>query len=804
MPPTRAVCLVVASLLTACGGADGAGSDTSNAADTSAPADASDVDISEDDGATTESTTPDADAAGDSTAPDADVATDTVEDAATVDTATPAAAWPALPGSSPCPLDAGAPLLDAALEAVGLDHDSLGWTDADLRRSTGYYLGGVLDDAFLLPWQRATLWSGARAGCTASAIAERLDTALTSPHPISTAIRLAAELLAREGDGGPTPDVAASTLAEALSLACAAAGRQCAPDTSAVAPELAEALLPVVLAIADGLAARRIMVADAPPLPGTTWVASGGIGTMAFASYPALVDQAVRDHLLGATTRPALNLAAARIAWAIETVDWSRLRDRADIDAVAIPTPIGWLRVGGASADTYPADLGETFLLVDLGGDDHYENEVGANTASSFGVNVALDLAGADDYGYVETPTPQDDPALLPADPAGRYVGDASYGPLSLSRAARQGAGRHGVGMLFDLGRGNDHYRSLTMSQGYAHLGVGVLYDDGGDDIYESEQASQGAAGYGIGLLVDAGGDDRYRVATNGQGAGAPAGAGLLWDGAGDDDYRCDPGTEESETLPLFFSPQMPGTANNSSSQGAGTGIRWDEQGVFLSGGLGVLRDVAGDDHYRCGVFCEGSGFWQGVGLLADGAGADTYDGLYYADGGAAHYAIGVVLDAGPGDDAVGMTFTPRYVQVGAGHDFSLGLFWNEAGDDQYRVGGLSLGAGNCNGIGLFVDEDGADAYAIGPSSTGYASLGECAGDATRPLAPTVGLFVDAGGADDYGVVADPPDATTPSDGRAWRRSQGGVATELGVGLDGDGASGLLGLGRVSPPPARR
>ena len=48
--------------------------------------------------------------------------------------------------------------------------------------------------------------------------------------------------------------------------------------------------------------------------------------------------------------------------------------------------------------------------------------------------------------------------------------------------------GRAAVGVRgIDLGEGDDSYASLRMSQGWGHLGVGVLYDDGGIDVYQGE-----------------------------------------------------------------------------------------------------------------------------------------------------------------------------------------------------------------------------------------------------------------------------------------------------------------------------
>ena len=764
----------------ACGGGAGAGVDRDTAQDAIVPTD-------------TEMPVDTAVPIADTAAPagdTADAATQVGEDADASEVIAPSPEWTPLPPVAACVRDAGAPLLDAALEPLGLTADGLVYDAEQLSHSTKYWVGGLLDDAFLLSWQRPTLWAPTHASCFAEAAAGRVDAIIAGPHPVSGLIRHAAALAERWEDGPPLPpDLTAVDLASAVAIACTAAGESCAPPPSGLPDDLDHALVPVVLAIADGLAARRAMAQGAPAITGG-WVRSGGLGSSIFAPYGALEDPAVRAYLVGDEGRPALNLAAARIARALEAVDWSAFRDREDVAATEIPTPVGWLRIGGAGADTWPADLGETWLLVDVGGDDTYLFDVGATTEPSRGVNIGVDLGGDDVYTYPEATSSDETQPLLPADADGRYAGDASYGPVTLSNHARQGAGRQGVGMLFDLGAGDDTYRSLSESQGYAHLGVGVLYDDGGADTYASEQASQGDAAYGIGLLVDRGdGADDYRLFSHGQGAGEPLGVGVLFDEGGDDTYLAEVGSAELQTV-LYFSPQMPGAANNSAAQGAGLGIRWDDRDVFLSGGLGILRDAGGDDRYTCGLFCQGAGFWQGTGVLSDAAGADHYDGLWYVQGGAAHYAIGMLLDGGPGDDGFNETLTPAHVQLGCGHDFSLGLLVNEAGDDRYRFASLALGAGNCNGIRLFVDNAGADSYTTtSKASAGYASLGECASDADRPLARTVGVLLDAGGADSWSYPAD--EVSTPADDTRWGRSQNGVGTELGVGLDGTGETGL-------------
>ena len=96
--------------------------------------------------------------------------------------------------------------------------------------------------------------------------------------------------------------------------------------------------------------------------------------------------------------------------------------------------------------------------------------------------------------------------------------------------------------MLLDLGAEGDSYQSLTVSQGFASMGVGVLYDAAGDDTYAAEAGVQGSAMFGIGALIDGGGKDTYSAFTLAQGFGGAQGAGALVDVSGDDTYYCDPG----------------------------------------------------------------------------------------------------------------------------------------------------------------------------------------------------------------------------------------------------------------------
>jgi hypothetical protein len=327
------------------------------------------------------------------------------------------------------------------------------------------------------------------------------------------------------------------------------------------------------------------------------------------------------------------------------------------------------------------------------------------------------------------------------------------------------------------------------MSQGYGHLGVGVLHDDGGDDSYSCEAACQGAGQWGVGILSDAAGNDSYDSIAFSMGFGYVHGIGFLVDAAGDDRYDCDHGHPDyGGTAGVYPSAQMPTTSNSSFCQGAGFGSRNNA----LSGGLGLLRDRRGDDSYSAGVFAQGTGYWQGTGVLADGEGSDSYDAFWYVQGGAAHYALGMLVDDGPGDDGFNQQRTPVAVQMGSGHDFSTGVLINEEGNDSYLFGSLAMGSSNCNAIGLVVDNGGDDTYS---SSSSYGwGLGNLSGECidSRPESRSMGIMIDAGGQDIY----DAPDSVDggfvrPANDSLWGYSHHGSPYEHGGGADGGSGAGV-------------
>jgi len=425
-------------------------------------------------------------------------------------------------------------------------------------------------------------------------------------------------------------------------------------------------------------------------------------------------------------------------------------------------------------------------------------------------VTVFIDVGGSDQYRYYEYPGSKDLPGRMPSDADGRNSG---FSQVSLSKAARQGSGLLGAGMLFDLGPEGDTYRSLIRSQGVGVLGVGVLFDAGGDDDYRCEGTCQGAAGFGIGLLLDRDGNDAYRAYSYSQGFGFSQGVGILSDGAGKDFYfvnpgdpniKADPEIPDQGGDPMYPSAQLPNNGNNSMSQGCGFGRRDDQGGKYMGGGLGVLHDRGGDDLYVSSVFAQGAGYYRAIGLLIDEGGDDSYNGLWYVQGAAAHVGIGVFIDHA-GNDLYNPHYPIRATSIGTSNDFSVGMHLDEAGDDIYEAPGLSLGSGYAQGFGILVNSGGNDQY----KAAGYPTLGgatictEFPYTIARAKANTIGVFVDDNGTDQYAIASETPDGGTSlgaGDDQTWQyqavkqaNPDGGVPeSEKSAGVDRNGGSAVL------------
>ena len=698
-------------------------------------------------------------------------------------------------------------LLDEALAKLARDRCTASYTSYD----PAVYAFLYAADPYRLPLFERTHRTALESPRFARTLASELDAALASSRPVTRALQVA---LHHAGFGGPVclpPRAPESTspLGWALARLLQGSGGKADPaqlgrEVAGVPVGLQAALAPVVDALAEAAKARaaslrEIDLGKTAESPGitpevlftyATSLALRARSGKALNPREPWVHKVLQGGATGFKVQP-LYRAAVALAAAIEGADLGRFVGTAV--SFSIATPIGRILLRGPGDTTYdpkdPELSGPIALLMDTGGNDTYRIPAGATSSVDNPVSVLIDLAGSDTYGYVEAPSPLDG-ARLPSDEGGRAAGlppTKGDGPISLSESSRQGAGRLGIGLLFDLGTDADRYTSLRMSQGFGALGVGVLYDAGGDDRYRSEAGAQGAGIFGLGLLLDAGGNDRYETHTQAQGYGYVKGVGLLYDATGNDAYLADVGDPAQGGDPLYHSPQLPGAGNSSFVQGAGFGRRADlSDGQSMAGGLGVLRDKTGDDRYRASVFAQGTGYWYGTGVLADGAGRDTYDGLWYVQGSAAHFALALFLEDG-GDDRYNAELAPRSTSIGVGHDCSVGWHLDLGGDDAYRAPNLSLGAGNDNGHGFFVNRGGTDGYVtVGKSTLGAAPQSVQTG--WRPKALTLGVFVDTDGADTYRLDGQPDDRND----RSWLYgSAPAPSPSSGVGLDGAGTVDL-------------
>ncbi len=399
------------------------------------------------------------------------------------------------------------------------------------------------------------------------------------------------------------------------------------------------------------------------------------------------------DAMQIARLAPHVDLPALGVA--MQTVIDATAQLRATLDRMAregqLPrlrwqqhTPQGWVHVDttGEPSDEAPQDV---WLWIKVGGDDRYRLDRfhdEAGMARGPAVRVLLDTDGDD---------------LYESTVAG---GDASAGVL-------------GVSLHWD-GGGRDEWRCIRWCQGAALLGAAALINEGAavDHLRAQTQAQAHAVG-GLALLasntrrvIEGSAATHYEALSDAQASAGPSGVALLVDAHGDDRYSL-------AALPLVApSAQLP-ERNRSMGQGAGRGWRFVEAGrdvLETAGGIGVLVDLQGDDHYNAQVFAQGAGYQQGLGALIDSGGRNRHQAAWYALGAAAHGGAGVFVASGAGDDDYRVS---HVTALGAGHDFALGWFEDRGGDDRYAIGDVGLGVSSDRGNGVFIDTAGRNCVRI-------------------------------------------------------------------------------------------
>jgi hypothetical protein len=354
-------------------------------------------------------------------------------------------------------------------------------------------------------------------------------------------------------------------------------------------------------------------------------------------------------------------------------------------------TEFGKIVVAGAGAHVF---TNEAFLIIGLGGDNVYSNSAGgADGLDGRPISIVIDLGNHS-----------------------RFVSNRSFS---------QGAGVFGIGILAALGS-NCTFQAKHLSQGAGFFGCGLLMTGEGEQDFEADTFCQGAGMFGAGILWQRGGNTTYRAAQMAQGFGGTQAVGLLLDEAGNDSYFVG-GKYPCDWLPGH---------HFSLAQGFGYGMR-----PFAGGGLGILCDLKGDDHYVADVYGQGASYWYSVGLLLDAEGDDRYDAYQYCQGAGIHLSNGALIDWAGND-----TYTAGHICQGAAHDYAVGTLIDRAGNDKYTGDTTAQGAAINNSFAMLLDVAGNDRYTgIDPKQSQAAGH-----DGGKREYGSVALLLDLGGHDTY------------------------------------------------------
>lgn len=451
---------------------------------------------------------------------------------------------------------------------------------------------------------------------------------------------------------------------------------------------------------------------------------------------------------------------------------------------------------------TYSNDVA---LLVDLGGNDDYNNNAGGNNLDGGNCDltavraaaVAVDFSGEDTYD------------------TGRDCG-------------ANGGGRQGAGVLIDAGGSDWYHAGKGGVNGGGRAGVGFLMDLGGSDTYRGENGAQGGVFGGLGSLIELGGDDKF--GSNGKTSGgihggvdgsivsvgecvgdictrvrSGVGIGFMFDGGGNDAYHGHSGStggvssnmdEPSagyhfdasgndwyEDTDVGGTGGVIGTGTGFSFDGAGDDEHYDLDGFDqrsngrgtaggVSGavlilqkpttvvGVGMMIDSSGNDYFR--VCCGGTGgggtlgeileeVERGFGFFIDAAGEDEHVASGATAGGANVAKWGLSADL-RGADTYSISSGPA---TGGGLNLGRGFMLDGHGDDVYTGGnGAVNGGGAIGGIGFLGDSHGQDQYLAGLGAVNGKAVGGCwkevLGECVAPMPVASGLLLDTYGRDHY------------------------------------------------------
>jgi hypothetical protein len=343
--------------------------------------------------------------------------------------------------------------------------------------------------------------------------------------------------------------------------------------------------------------------------------------------------------------------------------------------------------------------LGGLGALVDLAGDDVYTAGALSQGCGLAGRGILADLEGDDVY--------RADYLSQGAGCLGRGLlldggGDDAFRVSCFGQGFGGPAGR---GTLCDRG-GHDSYLAgfryphvpllredhRAMSQGFAMGlrpfvagGVGLLADLGeGNDTYRAEVFGQGAAYfYGLGMLFDSAGQDSYAAAQYSQGSGIHLAAGLLWDGAGDDVYVSRRGPAQGSAHDLSTGFLVDGGGDDWYCADGG-------QALALTNSACVFADLGGDDVYAVTGGGQGEAPWRrgfgGASVFLDMAGEDSFLG---PGGGELwrlpSYGVGADLPRPSPPDSTGSEPVGRPESLGVDSLFEVASEWAVA-ENRRRV----------------------------------------------------------------------------------------------------------------------
>ncbi len=370
-----------------------------------------------------------------------------------------------------------------------------------------------------------------------------------------------AERLLRAGHVSEAPPSPAppSSLAAALGRLHAAAGLPPSqPDP--LPPDLAAALAPLVDAVAAAAEAAQHAQAALSPEE-RAFLHAHLLTALDRAGLPGAEGDDARHALDLAARLDTRDLLLATAAVAAAADGFLASGPAATMAATWID-PSGMVEVGSTGPDCYTV---ERVLIVDLGGDDCYDNHPASYMPGSnlpVPVSVIVEVGGNDVYrtqalhassqeftwasavgaagiGLLVDRWGNDRHEASLTDVPGPCVEDPTVGSSRRHMVFAQGVGIAGVGALLDLG-GDDAYlatsrnavaspchwsKSYVFAQGTGlHLGAGLLLDDTGNDRYDAHTheafeydnvahtMAQGSAASAVGTLLDKEGDDVYNA----------------------------------------------------------------------------------------------------------------------------------------------------------------------------------------------------------------------------------------------------------------------------------------------------